>query len=366
MLSWYSQKFVPIFVLVMFKNLLFSLCFLVSTVSIAQFEFSGYVNPEINDGSIYLSVVEDYRKISGVFPEQILSKTIADSSGHFIFTGNNLPSENRIYRIHVDTCSEDDQNTTHFTGHCPNSEEVVFIANNSDTLSLPFSFDKEIFCSVVSKNEKANAFLKIDSLKNEMRFAFGTYRSEANRKINSKKWFSILQQYGEQLQEPLAELYTFAFLSDRTQSLHAYYLEDLKSNPYYEELGIRLQSKYPNTSYSLQYESELSSDKFLVTAHKSSSIPLWLYLLGLVSLLSVLGNFYFFGKLKKLTKEIPSLEESLSKQEKKVLDLILEDKSNKEIASEMFVSLSTVKSHINNLYKKLNVSSRDEVKQMFG
>ena len=65
-------------------------------------------------------------------------------------------------------------------------------------------------------------------------------------------------------------------------------------NPYYEELGIRLRSKYPNTSYSAQYESELSSDKFLVSAHKSSSIPWWLYLLGVVSLLSILGNFYFF------------------------------------------------------------------------
>ncbi len=185
-------------------------------------------------------------------------------------------------------------------------------------------------------------------------------------KMNSKKWFSILQQYGEQLQEPLAELYSYAFLSDRTQNLHAYYLEDLKSNPYYEELGIRLKSKYPNTSYSSQYESELSSDKFLVSAHKSSSIPWWLYLLGVVSLISILGNVYFFGKLKKVTQQTPSLEESLSKQERKVLDLILEDKSNKEIASEMFVSLSTVKSHINNLYKKLNVSSRDEVKQVFG
>jgi DNA-binding CsgD family transcriptional regulator len=352
----------------MFKNklkkIILFVCFLISTVSVAQFEFSGYVNPYINDGTVYLSVVEDYRKISGVFPEQILSKTVADSTGYFIFSGNNLPSENRIYRIHVDTCSEDDQNTTHFTGHCPNSEEVVFIANNSDKLSLPFSFDMEIFCSVVSKNEKANAFLKIDSLKNEMRFAFGTYRSEANRKINSKKWFSILQQYGEQLEEPLAELYSYVYLSDRTQNLHTYYLEDLKSNPYYEELGVRLKSKYPNTSYSLQYESEISSDKFLVSTNKSSSLPWWLYLLGVVSVLSILGNFYFFRKLRKMTQQIPSLEDSLSKQERKVLDLILEDKSNKEIASEMFVSLSTIKSHINNLYKKLNVSSRDEVRKL--
>ena len=105
---------------------------------------------------------------------------------------------------------------------------------------------------------------------------------------------------------------------------------------------------------------------YLVAANKSRFVGWWVYLLGTVCLLSILGNLYLFRKLKKKAQNIPMLKEALSKQEKKVLDLILEDKSNKEIASEIFVSLSTVKSHINNLYKKLNVSSRNEVKQLFG
>ena len=342
--------------------LLFALS-LLSYTGIAQYQFSGYVNTQAIEGTIYLSVVDDYRKISGVFPEQILNKTIPDSTGYFSFTGNNLPSDNRIYRIHVDPCSEVDQSTTHFTGHCPNSKEIVFIASNKDTLSLPFSFDNEMFCRILSKNEKSNAFLKIDSLKHEMSFEFGTYRSEANQKINSKKWFGILQQYGEDLKEPLAELYSYAFLSDRTQNLHAYYLEDLKSNTYYESLLERLKVAYPNSNYTTQYESELASDKFIIHAYKPTSYP-WFYALVFVLLLSLLGNLFFFGKLKKLKQQLASTETSLSKQEKKVLNLILEDKSNKEIANEMFVSLSTVKSHINNLYKKLNVSSREEVRKL--
>ena len=57
-------------------------------------------------------------------------------------------------------------------------------------------------------------------------------------------------------------------------------------------------------------------------------------------------------------------KEKLTNQEQKTLSLILTDKSNKEIASELFISVSTVKSHINNLYKKLNVTSREEVKSL--
>jgi DNA-binding CsgD family transcriptional regulator len=339
--------------------------FFVVTASKAQYKFSGYVDTESTKGAVYLSAVDDYRKISGVFPEQILNKIYPDSTGYFSFSGDNLPSENKIYRIHVDTCNEEDQNTTHFTGQCPNSKEVNFIANNSDTLMLPFSFDDEMFCRVVSKNEKANAFLKIDSLKHDMIFAFGTYRSEANRKINSKKWFSILQQYGEQLNEPLAELYSYSFFSDRAQPLHAYYMEDLKTNPYYDDLLKRLKDKYPNSSYTEQYREELASDKYLIATIKPDGLPWWIYVLFAVIAFSIFGNFYLYGKLKKMAGLIPAKEELLSKQEKKVLELILENKSNKEIASDMFVSLSTVKSHINNLYKKLNVSSREDVKKMY-
>jgi len=53
--------------------------------------------------------------------------------------------------------------------------------------------------------------------------------------------------------------------------------------------------------------------------------------------------------------------EKLTPQEQKIVNLMLDNKSNKEMASELFVSVSTIKTHINNLYKKLGVSSREEM-----
>jgi DNA-binding CsgD family transcriptional regulator len=331
----------------------------------AQYEFDGYVDDSMKDGAVYLSMVEDYRKISGVYHEQIIARTIPDSTGYFVFTGNNLPGQNRMYRIHVDTCPDGEFSASHVSGHCSNSKEVVFVANNTTKLSLPVTFEDEIFCKVISTDERSNAFLKIDSLKNDMRFAFSSYRSEANRKLNTKKWFSILQQYGEQLNEPLAELYVFSFLSDRRSILHAYYLEDLKTNNYYNELLQRLKTSYPETAYTLQYEAELKADQFLVQTASEVKLPWWIYVAGLLALISVMANFYYFGKWKKVKNAIPDASKVLSNQEQKVLELILADKTNKEIATEMYVSVSTVKTHINNLYKKLKVSSRDEVKSLY-
>jgi LuxR family transcriptional regulator, maltose regulon positive regulatory protein len=54
------------------------------------------------------------------------------------------------------------------------------------------------------------------------------------------------------------------------------------------------------------------------------------------------------------------LSEPLSERELEVLGLIAAGKSNAEIASSFFVSLSTVKTHINNLYRKLGARSRTQ------
>jgi LuxR family maltose regulon positive regulatory protein len=54
------------------------------------------------------------------------------------------------------------------------------------------------------------------------------------------------------------------------------------------------------------------------------------------------------------------LSEPLSEREVEVLALVAAGKSNVEIASSLFVSLSTVKTHINNLYRKLGVRSRTQ------
>jgi DNA-binding CsgD family transcriptional regulator len=341
-------------------------CFLFLLLSqflMAQFQFSGRVTESLLEGDIYLSLVEDYRKISGVHEEQILMKTAGDSSGYFQFSGDHLPLENRIYRIHVDTCPETEQAVNHFAGHCKNSREVTFIAHNKDTLHFPFSFDDEMFCSLIAKNKKSKALLQIDSLKNDMIFAIASNSGEAGKNLNVQKWFQTLQTFGVQLQEPLAELYSYSFLSDRSHFLHDYYLEDLASNSYYKELQTRMEASYPDTKYTKQYVLELKADLFLL--QERDSYPWWIYAIGGVLILFFLVNFYIIGKWfqHKQKKENPAV---LSKQEDRIKQLILEDKSNKEIADTLFISVSTVKSHINNIYKKLNINSREELKNLNG
>jgi two-component system, NarL family, response regulator LiaR len=55
-----------------------------------------------------------------------------------------------------------------------------------------------------------------------------------------------------------------------------------------------------------------------------------------------------------------ALTEPLTERETDVLKLIARGRANKQIARELFVAMSTVKTHVNNLYRKLGVSSRTQ------
>jgi len=50
----------------------------------------------------------------------------------------------------------------------------------------------------------------------------------------------------------------------------------------------------------------------------------------------------------------------LTRQEKKMLVALSSGKLYKEIAADNFISINTVKKHLKNVYRKLNVSSRTE------
>jgi LuxR family transcriptional regulator, maltose regulon positive regulatory protein len=54
------------------------------------------------------------------------------------------------------------------------------------------------------------------------------------------------------------------------------------------------------------------------------------------------------------------LPEPPSGRELEILQLVAAGKSNRQIASELFVGVGTVKTHLNNLYRKLGAHSRTQ------
>ncbi len=55
----------------------------------------------------------------------------------------------------------------------------------------------------------------------------------------------------------------------------------------------------------------------------------------------------------------------LSNAESKIMNLLIKGLSNKSISEQLTISENTVKYHLKNIYKKLNVQSRSEATYKF-
>lgn len=66
----------------------------------------------------------------------------------------------------------------------------------------------------------------------------------------------------------------------------------------------------------------------------------------------------------KINSKPIEISKLLTNRQQQVFDLILKNKSNKEISKELFIELSTLKTHINKIYKVLNIKNRKEAKNI--
>lgn len=142
--------------------------------------------------------------------------------------------------------------------------------------------------------------------------------------------------------------------------------------------NIDLLSKYQAYFLGLAIFFSLSAVSFINTKGETKLLlhnyPTLMFLL--VSLSIILALVYInidkirIKNLSNQIKEIPiekkddfnTLLLELTGRQKEVYELIMAGKTNKEIMSDLFIEQSTLKSHINQIYKKLNIKNRKELK----
>jgi DNA-binding CsgD family transcriptional regulator len=133
-----------------------------------------------------------------------------------------------------------------------------------------------------------------------------------------------------------------------------------------------LEKQYPGTAYTQDY-SDLLNDLIgfrEFVCEMPGVQPKWKDQLiiaeSIFIFLLLIVIVWFFVTQKKNSRNSNgnesqlNLYDSLTSKQQEILQLLGEGKTNKEIAQELFVELSTVKTHINNIYRQLNVGTRKE------
>lgn len=315
----------------MIKKSLFFLLFFYSVVVCAQAAISGQINRNVEGtpAKVHLTKlnIEHIKDLKFAKP---VAWMLTREDGSFTFDQKHIADKDAVYHIYVKRV-----------------EEAL-----NDTIAAGATF-------ILSKSDK------MIFQKTKVPFAEYTTTNEAD-----KEWKRLLAYETELLQSKLDQ-------DNEEQQLKGYAKDSLRilmvkliGIKQLEEKGLLEQDITKNSAFYLALlselkESEMPKENYLFLEKRLAFLTqgtiekkyAWSKMVNYILGVLVLGLAGFLIVRRK-SAPIPV---ALSRQEQNIQKLIVEGKTNKEIANELYISISTVKTHITNIYQKLKVANRQEL-----
>lgn len=346
------------FMKIFLRFFVFSLVLFLGQNIHGQYSISGYLDTPEKKKRVYLSLLQ-FDEVNGISPEQIITSTVTDSLGYFSFEGSLLSNKYALYRIYANIDEDVEGVQKYDIEDLKNFHNFIF--SNNDTIVFEKN-NKFWFSSNKNTNPIDKQWNAYESYAQKLRQEFSDFNNQKILKQTTEQYLRELKSYViEKEAHPLTTLILLGSLPKNA------FKKDLGDDPeFYVQLLGQLNDYYEESSYAKQYK------EFLNDLYKSETREKLIFYEKLNFGLTVLC-ILFFGviiflliKLKKAkTTEPVQVDFDLTDQEEKIAELMIDQKSNKEIATELFISLNTVKTHIRNLYAKLEVSNRTEFVEKF-
>ncbi|MBT3301046.1 MAG: helix-turn-helix transcriptional regulator [Bacteroidetes bacterium] len=326
------KSIIPIFCILFFVTI---------TAGFSQkIQHKGYISGQLSidtiwDAKLYLSYIENFNEMYSMSNESIIEETKIDSTGAFFFKLDFLSAEDNLYRIHV--VKKGDPPASLIIG---GSEENHFfvIANKQSQIKVQSSPNSGIFNDIVFEASPINSsFQYIDNMANYID-SMSLYGLSLKKEFISKAINEKYRSIADTSHHPLIALY-------------AIYQSKFESNyPLYKDYYSKFTKKWKSdkSTYFIAFRNQMPS---------KSKYHTFLFVLLAIGCI-VLG--YLLSILKMSPNKKSKSLNNLSIQERKILVLIQQGLSNQEISDQCNIGMSTVKSHVSNIYGKLKIKSRKE------
>ncbi len=345
------------------KFILLFLCFLslFPIIGQAKYTIKGKVNLQGDwQPQIYLAAIDKLNDYYRASPDLVISIAPIQTDGSFVLEGDNLPREARFYRLYLmkeqnreyDACLYFGLNDHNF---------IHIVLHNESQLKINAAVDAfSPFGNYKVKGDITNQLMQQLSNMVYPSVGFYDFRFPIEQKLSAEKLQQDLKYFADTCSISIVSLAAVNYTD-----FEQYFDID---RDFYEDFGQRLKQTLPNSIYTKNYFRKLNYYAF----EDTSIIPIWaIWVIGVLGfgLLAMSGlAYYFYRKFisvnglpnKNTVKEITILYDKLTLKEREILALIQVGKANKEIANELFIGVSTVKTHINKIYAKLEVRSRKE------
>ena len=338
---------------VFYRTFFFILLLFLSQKAISQYSISGYLDTPDKGKRVYLSLLE-FNSLNGISEKQILSSTLTDSLGYFSFEGSLLSEKHALYRIYANINEGVEGVEKYDSEDLKNFHNFIF--SNNDT--IVFKTNKKYWFSSETNTNAIDYQLKeYKEYVFKLRKEFIEFQNREMINQPASQMLVELKSYIFQKKaHPLISLILIGTLPPSAIK------EDLKDDPkFYSQLQDNLNSYYGSSFYAIQFKDLLVDLNKEETQQELINYKRLTYGLGILCILLIAALAFSILRIKQIrNKNYEVTDFNLTSQEKTVAELMIENKTNKEIASELFISLNTIKTHIRNLYAKLEVSNRGE------
>jgi len=292
----------------------------------SQSDISGYIlEDKVKEENTRVNLIQINEEVSNsIEPANIIASSSINEEGYFHIR-EYLSKQLRFYYLSVGGKELITRSKTFLLG---NNDSIFFEKNK-----LPLSSYKTT--SLGSKEwQKIEMFHKRMQGKKKYLNEIRTY-SKDSLQILAVKLISIKELEKKQLLDTDISL---------NKNYYSLLLKELKESDIKPQEYLFLELKL--TKIQVQKTEEVYA------------ISKWL---NLIFSFIILGILFFIYRSKNSKQTLAPL----SKQEMAIKELILQEKSNKEIAIALFISVSTVKTHITNIYQKLQVVNRNDLMTRF-
>jgi len=286
---------------------------------------------------VYLSLISDFDKMYTMTYEMILDTAKIDKNGAFKFNTHYLPDGDNLLRVHL--CKKDSPPASLIIGG--NDENHFFIiANNKSQVFIRDSIESGLFKDIKFEGYYPNKMLQqVDAISNYLDTT-NFNGSQIKIELIRNAIFEKLRHYADTCSNPIVSIYAL---------YKSKFEKDFPVNQLYYK-NFLSKWKREHSSYFIEFRKKIP-----VLENRE----LWLQLLIASSCL-IIGFLLALAYFKFIKKNQNPLR-NLSVQERKIFSFLLEGKSNKEISDILNIGLSTVKSHVNSVFTKLDINSRKDV-----
>ncbi|WP_116126067.1 helix-turn-helix transcriptional regulator [Lewinella sp. IMCC34183] len=293
--------------------------------------------PETYRGQVvYLDVLDVPLGVVSIREDQLLAQAEIDSAGHFAFADLTLPDRPNLYRIRYGVRERGPFNINTNARHYV----ILILAGGEDIRVNGLGLQ--------SPSPTNRALLTVQEKLDSFSTGSGAVTDRQESLVRELRRRYLRQVLHDATADPYARIFALGGLGYEVPTL-----PDLVAASSAVE-----ETELPKT-FGDAIDRQLGG--FAFQRLKRENTFLWLGLLLSLAVSGVLASLLWRSR-RSPTVTVPDATEELSPKEREVAALIAVGHTNKEVAAELYVSVSTVKTHLNSIYRKLGVSSREQLK----